>query len=158
MSFNAAKIEIRPLDGSDFDAILGIAEILDQAPHWSRQHYEEILRADAPRPRVALVACGPRTAEIAGFAIAALVPPQAELESIAVAANAQRRGIGRRLMAALTADLRRHGIAELQLEVRASNSPALGFYASLGFRETARRPGYYAHPKEDAVLMALELG
>jgi ribosomal-protein-alanine N-acetyltransferase len=43
------------------------------------------------------------------------------------------------------------------LEVRASNQAALGFYRGQGFRETGRRPRYYADPEEDAVLMLLNL-
>ncbi len=50
----------------------------------------------------------------------------------------------------------------LMLEVRASNLAAQLFYARSGFVEVGRRPGYYAKtatkPKEDAVLMSLELG
>jgi ribosomal protein S18 acetylase RimI-like enzyme len=53
--------------------------------------------------------------------------------------------------------LRTAGVREFILEVRASNQRALGFYRSLGWSETGRRPRYYADPEEDAVLMSLEL-
>jgi ribosomal-protein-alanine acetyltransferase len=157
MSFDAAKIEIRPLDELDFDAVLGIAEVLEEAPHWSREHYEEAIRADSPRPRIALVAVDLHAAEVVGFAIANLVAPEAELESIAVAERGQRCGIGRRLMSALIEELRRRDVRELLLEVRASNLPAIRFYESQNFKQNGVRPIYYVDSQEDAVLMSLNL-
>ena len=43
------------------------------------------------------------------------------------------------------------------LEVRRQTTRRMGFYRSLGFSETGRRPRYYADPVEDAVLMAMQL-
>jgi ribosomal protein S18 acetylase RimI-like enzyme len=94
---------------------------------------------------------------IAGFAIATLLPPQAELETIAVALKSQRRGVGRQLFAALAAELQRAQILEVILEARVSNRAALGLYRSLGFRESGRRVRYYSDPIEDAVLMELRI-
>ena len=56
-------------------------------------------------------------------------------------------------------DLTAKGIATLWLEVRASNSPAIALYESLGFNEVTVRKNYYpaAQGKEDAVIMALYL-
>jgi ribosomal-protein-alanine N-acetyltransferase len=54
-------------------------------------------------------------------------------------------------------ELRVAGVREVLLEVRSSNQRALGFYRSLGWSETGRRPRYYADPEEDAVLMSLKL-
>jgi ribosomal-protein-alanine N-acetyltransferase len=95
--------------------------------------------------------------EVVGFAIASLLPPEAELETIAVASTAQRQGLSRRLLAELAAELRAAQITEVILEVRASNQPALGLYRRLGFAETGRRVRYYHDPVEDAVLMRLRL-
>jgi ribosomal protein S18 acetylase RimI-like enzyme len=41
------------------------------------------------------------------------------------------------------------------LEVRASNAAAIGLYASLAFERVGIRRGYYARPREDAVVMAV---
>jgi len=57
----------------------------------------------------------------------------------------------------LKTELRRQGVREVMLEVREGNHSAQGFYRFLGFREEGRRPGYYADPAEDAVLMRLLL-
>lgn len=95
---------------------------------------------------------------MAGYLVAALLPPQAELETIAVVAEGQRRGVGGRLFAELLALLKTEQVTEVILEVRASNQAALGLYQALGFLESGRRTSYYADPQEDAVLMGLRLG
>jgi ribosomal-protein-alanine N-acetyltransferase len=108
--------------------------------------------------RIALVAIDSDTDLLVGFAVAGLVPPQAEIESIAVAEDRQRRGVGQTLMRALTVELSQAAVVEILLEVRASNQPALAFYRQLDFLETGRRPRYYADPEEDAVLMSMRVG
>jgi [ribosomal protein S18]-alanine N-acetyltransferase len=154
----ASEFQIRPMTAADLDRVMAIAESLLDAPQWPRAAYLKALDPTSIPLRIALVATGPTAAEVSGFAIASLLPPQAELESIAVAAASQRQGLGRRLFGALAHEVKRAGANELVLEVRASNAPALAFYRSLGFLETGRRPRYYADPVEDAVLMHLRLG
>lgn len=164
---NPEAVEIRPLDAEDFEQILALTEIVQEAPRWSRAHFEELLTGGSlhpdriPRPRIALAARDLCTGEILGFIVASLIPsppqPEAELESIAVAAQARRRGIGRRLLASLVTSLRAEGISALHLEVRASNLPAIAFYLAQNFNRTGVRPRYYADPEEDAVLMTLRL-
>jgi ribosomal protein S18 acetylase RimI-like enzyme len=94
---------------------------------------------------------------VAGFAVASVLGPQAELEMIAVAADCQRGGMARGIFTTLIKNLRSMRAEELLLEVRISNHPALEFYRSQGFKETGRRPRYYSDPVEDAVLMLLPL-
>ncbi len=163
MKFDPADLEIRPLDGADLEVVLGIVEMLEEAPHWSRAHFEEILSVGdilpdrISRPRIALAARDAHSWGILGFIVASLVAPEAELESIAVAQAAQRRGIGRRLLASLVTRLRTSGIRDLHLEVRTSNRTAIRFYEAQNFMQTGVRSGYYADPEEDAVLMTLHL-
>jgi len=95
---------------------------------------------------------------VVGFLVVKLVPPEAEVETIAVSAAEQRRGIGKIILSAMEKELRAAGVHEVLLEVRASNERAREFYGSQGWSETGRRPRYYAEPEEDAVLMSLKLG
>jgi ribosomal-protein-alanine N-acetyltransferase len=97
------------------------------------------------------------SSHVEGFTVASLMPPQAELESISVAAGSQRRGLGRMLFDALLSELRAAGVLEIALEVRASNDAAVAFYRRAGFGQTGTRRAYYADPIEDAVLMRLDL-
>ena len=72
-----------------------------------------------------------------------------ELLNMAVAAVQRRRGLGR----ALLVDVLRRFEGVWFLEVRASNAAAEGLYASVGFKRTGRRRGYYSTPLEDAIEM-----
>ncbi len=147
---------------ADLDQVILIAANLPGAPHWPQSAYTNALNPDSTPRRIALViviaAAGSTPAAVLGFAVGSLLTPQAELETIAVAASSQRCCLGRRLFHALAGELREGGAHEILLEVRASNRAALAFYRSLGFVETALRPRYYADPVEDAVLMSLTLG
>jgi [ribosomal protein S18]-alanine N-acetyltransferase len=142
--------------GKDIDRVVEIAAGMDQAPHWPRWVYEAALDPDFPK-RIARVAEDAATGVLAGFAVAGLTPPEAELETIVVAAEFQRCGIARRLFQTLADELRQEQVGNVLLEVRASNEPAQAFYRALGFAESGHRHGYYADPVEDAVLMRLGL-
>lgn len=149
-------IRVRRMEPRDIDAVMEIAAKTDHAPRWARSAYEAAIDQGNQLRRVALVA--ERDAGLAGFVVAAVLPgEEAELESIVTAAPHQRRGVARELFATLKHELRRQGVREVMLEVREGNHSAQGFYRFLGFREEGRRPGYYADPVEDAVLMKLGL-
>ena len=152
-----STIRIRPMTAKDIDRVVELAAGLDDAPHWDRRVYEAAVDRSSPR-RAALVSEDAETGALAGFAIASLVPPEAELESIAVSREYQRRGVARTLFEALAAELDTSGVREVLLEVRESNRPARALYLSLGFIETGRRHGYYADPVEDAIQMRFEMG
>lgn len=158
MKFDAAKIEIRELRSSDLATVIGIAELLEEAPHWSSETFIQMLSGEFRMRRIALVATNASSDEVLGFTVASLIPPEAELENIAVAREAQRRGIGRLLLSELVNQLKLAGIDSLHLEVRALNHAAIGLYNSFGFSETGRRTRYYSGPVEDAVMMTLRLG
>jgi ribosomal-protein-alanine acetyltransferase len=157
MNFTTQTMRIRHMVRADLDRVIEIAQSLKDAPHWPLSAYLTALDENSVPLRVNLVAEDPETGAVTGFAVACLVGPQAELETIAVAAEGQRRGVARRLLAALAVELKRLRVREVTLEVRASNHPALALYRSLGFRETGRRPRYYIDPVEDAVLLSFGL-
>ena len=158
MSGEPLGAKIRPMTAADVPRVLEIAANLPHAPHWQQSAYLiAIDPASSPR-RIALVAVAPGTDRVVGFAVASLIPPQAELETIAIDSSSQRHGIGRLLFASVVKNLQSSGIAKLLLEVRASNQSAFAFYRALGFAETGRRLSYYADPVEDALLLSLALG
>jgi ribosomal-protein-alanine N-acetyltransferase len=140
---------------ADLEVVLKIAAGLEKAPQWPRGAYEAALDEGISPRRVALVAEIDK--KLVGFAVASVLGPESELETIAVAAAWQRRGVATALWAALAVELRRAGVRETLLEVRASNREALELYGRLGYEETGGRKGYYADPAEDAVLMRAEI-
>ena len=156
MTGRETDLTIRPMTVTDLPQVIDIASALDQAPHYPESTWLGLLDPESRPARLAVVASTP-AGEIHGFALASLLPPQAELETVAVASAGQRRGIARRLLHSLLSQLHQADIREIWLEVRASNTPAIALYRSLGFRQTGSRSGYYASPVEDALLMDLQI-
>lgn len=85
--------------------------------------------------------------------------PQADLEKVAVRADQQRRGLGRWLMTSLIDQARADEIEQLTLDLRADNAAAISLYASLGFREYGRLPGFIAvgDRRYERILCVLDL-
>lgn len=93
---------------------------------------------------------------LAGYIGSQSVEGDADMMNVAVHPAFRRRGIAERLCLTLMGALKERGVHSLTLEVRASNMSAIALYEKLGFRQVGRRPGYYRHPKEDALIMRKE--
>lgn len=88
---------------------------------------------------------------------APLGEPQADIQTIAVAEGARRRGLGRVLMLRMIDEARQRQAREVFLEVRADNPTAQSLYESLGFERIAVRPRYYQPDGVDAIVMRLAI-
>lgn len=152
---NSGAVSVRKMVSSDLDRVIEIADSLTTAPQWERAVYAAAIEPDAEPRRIVLVA--EIGGEVAGFVVCVLIADTAEIESIVVSGKAQRRGVGRALLARLIGDLQTAGAKALQLEVRESNGSAIGLYERMGFRETGRRRGYYLVPVEDALIFVYEV-
>ena len=154
MPGSAAPMTIRKMVAVDLEQVMAIAAGLRDAPHWPQSAYITALDPTSTPRRIALVAVNEQSGRMAGFAVASLHPPQAELESIAVREEVHRQGIGSRLLAQLEDELRAAAVSELLLEVRDSNHTATAFYRVLGWKQSGLRSRYYADPEEDAIVMS----
>ena len=96
---------------------------------------------------------------IVSYAVLMPVLDEAELLTIAVAPNQQRKGLGRLMLLDVLHWAQTQAIRKIFLEVRVSNLAAIALYRTTGFVEIGRRRGYYQHAdgREDALLMACEL-
>jgi [ribosomal protein S18]-alanine N-acetyltransferase len=97
---------------------------------------------------------------VAGFVIGQIAADEAEILSIGVAPEWQRRGIARHMVEGLIRAARRAEVDRLYLEVAADNDAALRLYEGLGFAIAAKRKGYYlraAAEPADALVLALVL-
>ena len=82
---------------------------------------------------------------------------EGSIDNICVADAYRRQGIARVLLTSgMKQAAERYGASVFTLEVRISNTPARGFYESLGFVNEGIRPSYYTHPREDAVIYRLQ--
>lgn len=94
--------------------------------------------------------------KVIGYVGSQTVLGGADMMNIAVSPDHRRKGIARKLIEQLIVDLKERGAVCLVLEVRASNVPAISLYESMGFSQIGRRPNYYRHPKEDALILRKE--
>lgn len=94
--------------------------------------------------------------ELVGYATLIVVAEVADVQRIAVAAAAQRQGLGTSLLEALVDRAVDAGCERVLLEVSVRNDAAVALYRGLGFHELSRRPGYY-RDGSSAIVMAREL-
>ena len=94
--------------------------------------------------------------KVIGFALMKYESDRAHLLLLAVAPTRRRRGVAAAMLAWLEETLAVAGIEAVQVEVRASNSAALSFYARLGFEQVNATPRYY-QGVETAVHLVKEL-
>jgi ribosomal-protein-alanine N-acetyltransferase len=91
------------------------------------------------------------------FVLLRIIPPEAEILTLAVDPAAQRRGLGRVLVEVAADFVRSKGAETLFLEVAEDNSAARALYGQAGFTEIGRRKGYYARragPAVDALILS----
>ncbi|MGA7563413.1 MAG: ribosomal protein S18-alanine N-acetyltransferase [Desulfobaccales bacterium] len=91
-----------------------------------------------------------------GYIVFWLVADEMHLLNLAVHPEKRRRGVAGFLLREALRRSQALGAKAAWLEVRPSNTPALALYASFGFKEVGRRPGYYQDTREDAMLLVLE--
>lgn len=143
--------EIRLFRADDCAAVAEI-ERLSFAEPWSEKSLELLLSGE----NFGLVAlCDGQVAAYVGIIA---VPPEADITNVATHPNFRRRGLAAALLTALKAEAKKRGIENIFLEVRRSNTAARALYEKQGFKVVGERKGFYANPKEDAILMALALG
>ena len=127
----------------DLSAVAAIQQASPEAAHWQVADYlEQIFLVAAVDDRVV------------GFLVARDVAwgvgeAEREILNLAVAPEFRRRGVARNLLQGCLTGFS----GTLILEVRESNLAAQSFYKSLGFQELSRRPRYYEHPDESAIVI-----
>ncbi|WP_253446198.1 GNAT family N-acetyltransferase [Halomonas sp. Y3] len=156
---------------------------LEEAQGWPMGGSESSLGAALADPAAAVFGLMERNAPVeqgglVGYAVAARLPFEAELQALLVSEVRRGQGLALKLLAAVVDQARGWGSERLLLEVRAGNAAAIALYRRGGFQEDGRRRGYYpplpgtgqspettpprqggaaAGAREDALLMSLAL-
>jgi ribosomal-protein-alanine N-acetyltransferase len=160
MTVLASKpLHIRRGVRQDLAAMLDIERVSFSDP-WSEDSLATALSLDRMMVLVAdeQGAGGDGAPRLAGYVVALVVGPDAEIADLAVAPASRRRGVGRALLDRALVELAGRGVRALYLEVRESNHAARTLYESSGFQSLGRRRGYYRQPVEDALLLRREIG
>jgi [ribosomal protein S18]-alanine N-acetyltransferase len=104
---------------------------------------EEIAALIADPSTLGAAALDPSNGRLRGFALLRLAADEAEILTIAVAANLRGRGVGRMLLDDSLRRAANAGAAAVFLEVAEDNPAALALYQGAGFARVGERPGYY---------------
>lgn len=150
------QLELIPLELKNLDEIAQLESTSSLHP-WSRENFRSSLSSS--HRCIGLRKTGPEnSAPLIAHVFISLAADQAELLLITVAKAYQGCGIGTLLLTTITEQLTGHA-AELFLEVRPSNTAAIGLYESLGFNQIGVRKGYYPAPRgrEDAWVYGASL-
>jgi len=149
-------MRIRKASNDDLEAMVSLQKKTPQAAQWTQADYAEL--AGDPWGLILVVELdGTTPPALAGFAAFHSVMDEAELRNMAVDPAKQRQGLGQELLAEGRKRLQAQGVRRIYLEVRASNLSAQRFYYSAGFGLRSRRKDYYSDPREDGLVLSLEL-
>ena len=123
------------------------AEVFSDA--WSvEQFWQEM----AQPSRYYAVAC--EGGDLVGYGGTFVMPPDSDVQTIAVRADRQGRGIATMLLTELMSKARTEGASHMLLEVRTDNAPALALYERFGFMRISQRPRYYPDGGDALILRA----
>lgn len=139
---------IRNASSADIPALCALERECFSQP-WTEKGFEEFFANDCSRCFVA-----EDGGVVCGYIGLYLICGEAEITNVAVAGTHRRRGVGGRLIEAVLAV---DGAERVSLDVRESNAAARGLYGKYGFKIDGIRRGFYAKPREDAVLMSRDI-
>ena len=138
---------IVPMDRSHIPQIAALERECFSTP-WTENMLEDALFDS----QASFIVAEAEDGSILGYAGLHVIVDEGYIDNIAVEEAARRHGVASALLDVYC----RFGavnLAFLTLEVRKSNTPAIALYEKFGFQQAGLRPGYYQHPREDAVIM-----
>lgn len=92
-----------------------------------------------------------------GYVSAALSLDELQIINVAVRPEYRGKGYAKELLGELDVYCARSGVVSISLEVRESNSAAIGLYSLCGYEICGKRKGFYRLPREDALVMVKRL-
>ena len=114
-----------------------------------------ILKVTALRNRYCLALVDEKK-EIMGFGGIAFNGADADIQTMVIKPEFQKKGYGKKLLDALLEKVYENKSKRVFLEVVAENKPAISLYLSRKFEQIAQRSNYYPDGS-DAVIMQLDL-
>ncbi|GAB3191390.1 ribosomal protein S18-alanine N-acetyltransferase [Nesterenkonia suensis] len=156
----APAVELRTMTVEDVPEVLALERRLFPHDAWPEQFFlQELAHTQGERATrrywvlTEPVEDDPITDErIIGYVGMMCVLPLADVQTIAVAPEAQGRGLGTRLLRLVVDTAAAWGAEQVLLEVRADNDGAQCLYAREGFVPIHTRPRYYSDGV-DALIM-----
>ena len=145
-------ILLRPMTAKDLPAVLAIEEAAYQFP-WSEKTFHDCLQNGYCSW---LLVTGD---DISGYAMMSIYVGEAHILNLCIKPMLHNRGLGCILLEYLLELAKTHHADKIFLEVRPSNSRAIGLYKKLRFDEIGIRKDYYPSyfGREDALILTRPL-
>ena len=143
---------IRKMAVEDLEQVVAIDQRSFSLPWPPRSFYFEVTNNPAARCWVADM-----DGKIIAMLVAWFIVDEIHIATIATHPDFRRQGLGADMLAHTLQFAKEEGAVTSFLEVRESNTAAMGMYQKFGYVETGRREGYYADNGEDAILMTLTM-
>lgn len=141
------ELLIREMTDDDIEAVSEIEEECFSMP-WKPDDFRMMICEDNMTYVVGVI-----DGKIIGGAGIRCIVGDGEITNVAITKAHRGNGYSKPMLEQLILLGRDLGCENYTLEVRVSNEPAIRLYKSLGFTEEGVRPGFYEHPKEDALIM-----
>lgn len=142
--------QIKPIQMSDLDQVYNIEKTVYEDP-WSYDLIKQSL--EAPMTYALGIF---KNSDCLAYAIFQIIFTEGHILNLAVDANSQRKGLGRKLLNSVIEFGRNRSANSFFLEVRPSNHSAKKLYENYGFQQLFIRPKYYSNG-ESAIVMSLDL-
>lgn len=142
---------IRNMQESDLDEVCRIEQESFSMP-WTKEAMAASLKNEN---NVYLVA--EYAEKIAGYCCMWGIAGEGQINNVAVDKAYRGKGIAQKMMKAFIEEGRKKNLTEFTLEVRESNLAAIRLYEKIGFKKEGVRKDFYDAPKENAVIMWLQI-
>ncbi len=123
-------MKVRPFHPDDTGAVIALWRDCGLTRSWNDPR-KDVERKLQVQPELFLVAVD--GALLLGTVMAGYDGHRGWINYLAVDPEARRRGLGRDLMRHAESELLKRGCPKINLQIRASNTEALGFYRAIGF-------------------------
>ncbi|WP_017616069.1 ribosomal protein S18-alanine N-acetyltransferase [Nocardiopsis salina] len=141
-----SPVRLRPMNLADVGPVMALENALFPEDAWS----QNVLLSELAEPSRHYVVAESDGA-VVGYAGLRAVPPEGDVQTMAVDRKLWGSGVGRALLTELLDEAGRRGITHMFLEVRDDNPRAQKLYSDFGFDRIGVRRGYYKGA--DAIVM-----
>ena len=131
---------------NDLDKVAAMEKEIFSMP-WSKESFRESLSQNYSYFFVA------EEDDILGYCGVHNFGGDGEITNVAVDKNARGQGVATKMLHYAMEETKKIGVEAFTLEVRISNTKAIGLYEKLGFENKGIRKNFYENPVEDAMIM-----
>ena len=136
----------RRMTENDLDKVAAMEKEIFSMP-WSKESFRESLLQNYSYFFVV------EEGDILGYCGVHNFGGDGEITNVAVDKNARGQGVATKMLQYAMDETKKIGVEAFTLEVRISNTKAIGLYEKLGFENKGIRKNFYENPVEDAMIM-----